>query len=75
MRHDAVEPVHRLVLAHGFTQTARSWAAMERLLRARIPGAETLAVDLPGHGDAGPPADANLWASAHRLVDTGGAGT
>jgi 2-succinyl-6-hydroxy-2,4-cyclohexadiene-1-carboxylate synthase len=75
MRHDAVAPARRLVLAHGFTQTARSWATMERLLRTRLPGAETVAVDLPGHGEAPPPPDADLWASAHRLVDAGGAGT
>ena len=65
----------RLVLVHGFTQTARSWETFERLLRTRLPEAETLAVDLPGHGDAPPPPDTDLWTNADRLVDTGGVGT
>ena len=65
----------RLVLAHGFTQTARSWETFERLLRTRLPEAETLAVDLPGHGDAPPPPDSDLWTSADRLVEAGGVGT
>ncbi|HUS41767.1 MAG TPA: alpha/beta fold hydrolase [Ilumatobacteraceae bacterium] len=65
----------RLVLAHGFTQTARSWATFEQYLHAELPDVETRAVDLPGHGDAAPPADLDLWASASRLVEAGGAGT
>jgi 2-succinyl-6-hydroxy-2,4-cyclohexadiene-1-carboxylate synthase len=75
MRDDAVVAARRFVLAHGFTQTGRSWATFERLLRQRLGDVETLAVDLPGHGDALPPSDANLWASAERLVTVGGAGT
>ncbi len=75
MRHDAVDHAPRFVLAHGFTQTARSWGRFERLLRERVPGADTVAVDLPGHGDARPPADDDLWACADRLVATGGSGT
>ena len=67
--------MHRLVLAHGFTQTARSWATVEGLLDARLPDIEMVPVDLPGHGDAPPPADADLWASADRLVAEGGTGT
>ena len=65
----------RVVLAHGFTQTARSWAAFEPLLHAELPDAELVAVDLPGHGDAAAPADLDLWASAARLVEAGGIGT
>jgi 2-succinyl-6-hydroxy-2,4-cyclohexadiene-1-carboxylate synthase len=65
----------RFVLAHGFTQTARSWATFERLLHSRLPGSDTIAVDLPGHGDAAPPADSDLWASAERLVAAGGTAT
>jgi 2-succinyl-6-hydroxy-2,4-cyclohexadiene-1-carboxylate synthase len=65
----------RLVFAHGFTQTARSWAAFEPLLQAMLPDAELVAVDLPGHGDAPLPADLDLWASARRLVSMGGVGT
>jgi 2-succinyl-6-hydroxy-2,4-cyclohexadiene-1-carboxylate synthase len=75
MRHDAVRPADRFVLAHGFTQTARSWRDLERLLRERVAGAETVAVDLPGHGDAPPPPDSDLWTAADRLVDAGGPGT
>ena len=67
--------MHRLVLAHGFTQTARSWTTIERLLRDPLAGSATVAVDLPGHGNAPPPADADLWASAERLVAEGGTGT
>ena len=65
----------RFVLAHGFTQTARSWDIVGDLLRAAIPGADVVAVDLPGHGDAAPPADADLWASADRLVAAGDVAT
>jgi len=75
MRHDAVEPSTRFVFAHGFTQTARSWAAFESVLRGRLHAADAVAVDLPGHGDAPPPADLDLWASADRLVTLGGVGT
>ncbi len=75
MPADAIAETQRFVLAHGFTQTARSWNVFERLVHARLPGAETVAVDLPGHGDAPPPANSNLWASATRLVNAGGIGT
>jgi 2-succinyl-6-hydroxy-2,4-cyclohexadiene-1-carboxylate synthase len=67
--------MHRLVLAHGFTQTARSWSTIEAMLADRLPGVETVAVDLPGHGDAAPPADVDLWGAADRLVADGGVGT
>ena len=75
MLHDAVTPHDRIVFAHGFTQTARSWSTFDRLLRERLQGLETLAVDLPGHGDAPPPSDVDLWTSAERLVTAGGAAT
>lgn len=75
MLHDAVTPPSRFVFAHGFTQTARSWAATERLLQERLAGIETIAVDLPGHGTAPPPPDLDLGASADMLVATGGIGT
>ena len=74
MRHDAVTPGDRFVLAHGFTQTARSWSGFGRLLQQHRPGAEIRAIDLPGHGDAPPPADSDLWTSADRLVAAGGHG-
>ncbi len=76
MAHDSSQ---RFVLAHGFTQTARSWDLFGDLLRSTLAAvdidATTIAVDLPGHGDAPPPADSDLWASADRLVDVGGSGT
>ena len=75
MRHDAVTPAARFVLAHGFTQTARSWSTIEPLLAERIPGAELVAIDLPGHGDSTVPADADLWTAADHLVRAGGVAT
>jgi len=68
------EPGPRVVLAHGFTQTARSWSHFERLLAERRAGVETVAVDLPGHGDADVDATLDLAGSAAHLVDTGGSG-
>ncbi len=66
--------MHHFVLAHGFTQSARSWATFERLLESRLPEATTVAVDLPGHGNAEPPADVDLWTSADRLAGQGDRG-
>jgi 2-succinyl-6-hydroxy-2,4-cyclohexadiene-1-carboxylate synthase len=65
----------RFVLAHGFTQTARSWDTVSGLLREHHRETDIVAVDLPGHGDAPPPADRDLWAGARWLTDVGGAGT
>lgn len=62
----------RIVLAHGFTQTARSWSRIETLLAAQLADTEIVAVDLPGHGECTAPADADLWASADHLVTVGG---
>ncbi len=61
----------RVVLAHGFTQTARSWAPVAPALRAALPDVEIEAVDLPGHGAAGA-VRADLWGSADHLVGAGG---
>jgi len=63
----------RVVLAHGFTQTARSWADIERALRSHSPGVDTIAVDLPGHGTAGEVVT-DLWGAADHLVAHGGSG-
>jgi 2-succinyl-6-hydroxy-2,4-cyclohexadiene-1-carboxylate synthase len=64
-----------LTLAHGFTQTARSWTTFEQLLVDRGVSPDSLrAVDMPGHGAASD-VRADLWESADRLVHTGGAGT
>jgi 2-succinyl-6-hydroxy-2,4-cyclohexadiene-1-carboxylate synthase len=63
--------VTRLVLVHGFTQTARSWDRLaSRLAEAR----EVVALDAPGHG-AHAAERADLWQGADRLVDEGGPGT
>jgi len=64
----------RLVLAHGFTQTAGSWAVLAPVLRRLIGGAEIVAVDLPGHG-AATAVRADLWGSADHLVAHGGRAT
>jgi len=66
------EPGPRVVLVHGFTQTARSWSGFERLLAERVPGVETVAVDLPGHGEADVDPRLDLAGSAAHLVDVGG---
>ena len=63
----------RLVLAHGFTQTGRSWATMIDALQSRLPVVEFVPVDLPGHGDAGE-VRADLWSAADHLVAAGGTG-
>jgi 2-succinyl-6-hydroxy-2,4-cyclohexadiene-1-carboxylate synthase len=75
IRHDALPPEDRWVFAHGFTQTARSWTHFGRVLLAHLPGIATVAVDLPGHGDAPPPPDDDLWRAASRLVEVGGPAT
>jgi 2-succinyl-6-hydroxy-2,4-cyclohexadiene-1-carboxylate synthase len=64
----------RIVLAHGFTQTARSWDTVTELLGDRLPDALVAALDMPGHGSAADVA-ADLWASADRLTELGGRGT
>ncbi|WP_051062786.1 alpha/beta fold hydrolase [Ilumatobacter nonamiensis] len=64
----------RVVLAHGFTQTARSWADIEARLHESTPGVVTQAIDLPGHGRAGD-VHTDLWGAADHLVRQGGAGT
>lgn len=62
-----------LVLAHGFTQTARSWEVVESLLAQRLPTATFSPVDLPGHGSA-TRLRRDLWRSADHLVGHGGRG-
>ena len=65
-----VVPAERLVLVHGFTQTARSWTGVVARLPARY---EAVAVDAPGHGDAGALAT-DLTGAAVEVVRAGGAG-
>jgi 2-succinyl-6-hydroxy-2,4-cyclohexadiene-1-carboxylate synthase len=64
----------RIALAHGFTQTARSWRHVETLLHDHIPDVQTVAVDLPGHGSASH-VETDLWGAAEHLVAAGGTGT
>ena len=59
-----------LVLAHGFTQTARAWGRLPGLLGDQRP---LVAVDLAGHGGA--PVARDLSEAAHRLGRDGGWGT
>lgn len=61
----------RLVLLHGFTQTARSW---DRIGVDLETDHEVVAVDAPGHGDSGD-SDADLDEAADLLVATGGRAT
>jgi len=58
----------RLVLAHGFTQTARLWGAFGDLLARHH---ELVAVDLPGHGGS-TDVRCNLPEGGARLAVTGG---
>ncbi len=58
----------RLVLAHGFTQTARTWGPFAGDLAADH---ELVLVDLPGHGRSSAVA-ADLTGAAHLLVAAGG---
>lgn len=61
------------VLAHGFTQTARSWASLQDLLTDRLGQITTTAIDLPGHGGAAL-VQRDLWGAADHLVTLGGHG-
>jgi 2-succinyl-6-hydroxy-2,4-cyclohexadiene-1-carboxylate synthase len=61
----------RVVLVHGFTQTARSWDAVADHLAADH---EVVAVDAPGHG-ASAAIEADLPAGAVRLGVAGGRAT
>ena len=61
----------RLVLVHGFTQTARSWDAIAGTLACHH---EVVTVDAPGHGESGH-ADVDLHEGARLLVGVGGEAT
>jgi 2-succinyl-6-hydroxy-2,4-cyclohexadiene-1-carboxylate synthase len=60
----------RVILIHGFTQTARSWQPVLDRLDA---SAATCAVDLPGHGESSDIV-ADLWDTASLVVDAAGSG-
>jgi 2-succinyl-6-hydroxy-2,4-cyclohexadiene-1-carboxylate synthase len=61
----------RVVLLHGFTQTAASWRPVVEGLSG---GHEVVAVDLPGHGGSGA-VRAGLWETAALVADDAEAGT
>jgi 2-succinyl-6-hydroxy-2,4-cyclohexadiene-1-carboxylate synthase len=63
-------PGERLVLVHGFTQTARCWAPFDALLAAHR---RLRLVDAPGHGSADH-AGADLVRAARLVGDTGSPG-
>lgn len=60
----------RLVLVHGFTQTARCWAPVDDGLAADH---EVVTVDAPGHGTKSA-VRADLWAGARLLAEEAGPG-
>ena len=62
----------RLILVHGFTQTAASWDAIEYRLNAL--GHDVIALDAPGHGSHHD-THLDLWKSADLLAAEGGTGT
>jgi 2-succinyl-6-hydroxy-2,4-cyclohexadiene-1-carboxylate synthase len=65
----------RIVLVHGFTQTARSWRPIaERLAAGLGPDVDIVALDAPGHGDRGG-VRADLPTGATMLGDEGGRAT
>lgn len=61
----------RIVLLHGFTQTAAAWAPLATRLSADH---EVMAIDLPGHGGSAH-VDLDLPATADAVADTGGRAT
>jgi len=65
----------RIVLVHGFTQTASSWRpTVARLAASLGPAVDIVALDAPGHGHRGD-IHADLAAGASMLADEGGRGT
>lgn len=64
----------RIVFAHGFTQTGRSWDALITGLGAAIDDLDAVAPDLPGHGDASA-LRGDLWQCADALLSVGGTAT
>ncbi|HEX4984378.1 MAG TPA: alpha/beta fold hydrolase [Ilumatobacteraceae bacterium] len=65
----------RIVLVHGFTQTAASWRPMVARLTAGLGSdVDIVAVDAPGHGDRGD-VRADLPTGAAMLGDDGGRAT
>ncbi len=73
-RYGTGDPERRVVLVHGFTQTARCWAPVDADLATDH---EVVSIDAPGHGDgasAGAHARADLSEAAWLLAEAGGPG-
>ncbi len=64
----------RIVFAHGFTQTGRSWDQLISVSGRVIHDIEAVAPDLPGHGDAAE-LRGDLWQCADALASIGGVAT
>lgn len=64
----------RIVFAHGFTQTGRSWTATADALSDVMEQIEVVAPDLPGHGDAAE-LRGDLWQCGEALASVGGTAT
>lgn len=64
----------RIVFAHGFTQTGRSWATTAAGLTDVVTEIEVVTPDLPGHGDAGG-LRGDLWQCGEALAKVGGRAT
>lgn len=60
----------RVVFAHGFTQTGRSWGRVVDALGSSFSDLHAIAPDLPGHGDSAE-LHCDLWQCADALVSVG----
>jgi 2-succinyl-6-hydroxy-2,4-cyclohexadiene-1-carboxylate synthase len=69
LAHTVVGSGDRLVLVHGFTQSARSF---DEIASALSESYEVCAVDLPGHGRSGDVDASDLTETARLLGETGG---
>ena len=61
----------RIVLVHGFTQTAETWDGIAQHLKSEF---ELLAIDVPNHGDSSD-ISLNLESGARSIIEVGGEAT
>jgi len=61
----------RIVLVHGFTQTAETWDGIAQHLKSEF---ELLAIDAPNHGDSSD-ISLNLESGARSIIEVGGEAT
>ena len=64
----------RIVFAHGFTQTGKSWGQLIATLGRSVSDLDAIAPDLPGHGDAAE-LRGDLWQCGDALASVGGPAT